>query len=133
MNNKSQAECFIQKFGQRANFAYEVVSQIGETSKMTWEENGIQYSSLKSDYIFKSLGDCESLCDKFLCSLYDEDAEKSLRPGEMISAKLKFDVRINNDGIYEQSITASDVLTLNDYHNIREAMAAQESESTSAA
>ena len=91
---------FIQKFGKRANFAYEVVSQVGETSKMTWEENGIQYSSLKSDYIFKSLGDCESLCDKFLCTLYDEDAEKSLRPGEMISAKLKFDVCTNIDGIY---------------------------------
>ena len=100
---------------------------------MTWEENGREYSSLNSVYIFKSLGDCYTLSDKFICNLYFDDAEKSLRPGEMISAKLKFDVRINNDGIYEQSITASDVVTLNDYHNIREAMAAQESESTSAA
>ena len=60
---------------------------------------------------------------KFLCTVICDDALKPLREGDIISAALKFDVRENENDIYEQSIVASDIYTLNDYFLIREAEA----------
>lgn len=61
--------------------------------------------------------------EKFLCTVTCNDALKSLRQGDIISANLNFSVKNNENDIYEQSILASDIYTLNDYSLIREAEA----------
>ena len=61
--------------------------------------------------------------EKFLCTITGKETLKTLREGDIISANLSFDVRENKDGIYEQSISASNIYTLEDYRLIREAEA----------
>lgn len=73
--------------------------------------------------------------EKFLCTITGKEALKTPREGDIISATLKFDVKNNENDIYEQSILASDIYTLEDYSLIREAEAyyqgSLESEKTS--
>ena len=50
-----------------------------------------------------------------------DDALKTLRKGELISANLKLRVVKDDDGNYQQRVMAEDIYTLNDYQQIREA------------
>ena len=118
---------YFEMIGTKPIFAYQVIEQFGENTEEVWEEeNGVIYSTPKAMYLFTTLGGSEWNRNKFLCTLYGEDAKKQLRNGELISVKLKFKVRKNDDGTYEQLIIAENVVTLNEYYSIREAIAEHE-------
>ncbi len=113
---------------ERPNFKYEILGQVGEITIDEWKEDGSIRTYPKCDYLIKSLGGSESFSDTFICTLYGEDALKHLREGEIISAKLKFSAKKNINGSYEQHVVAEDVITLNDFYQNREIIAAHEGE-----
>lgn len=103
------------------HFDYEVVEQSAITHVEYEDEDG-PYVQPECMVILKSLSS-NLFCDTYCCTLSGEDAFKPLRPGELVTAILKFNVKKNDNGSYKQIISASDVYTLNDYQEMREAEA----------
>lgn len=105
----------------KLRFEYEVVWQ-GEVTLVEYEDYDGPRKYPECPVIFKVLGG--SCCsNEIYCKLGGYDAEKILRPGELVSAKLSFYLKRNKDGSHKQTIIASDVYTLNDYQEMREAEA----------
>ena len=109
---------------KNAQFKYEVLdlSDVKNVCYFDGEEGGVEESRRKI-LIGTLTGGSDWSQEKFLCIVSGNDALKHLRQGDIISATLKFNVRENEDGVYEQSISATDIYTLNDYSLIREAEA----------
>lgn len=104
-----------------AHFDYEVIEQ-GDVENVEYEDRGVIDSSPQRYILIKKLGgDLSS--EMFYCITCLYDALIELRKGEIISANLKFSVCKNQDGKYEQKVSAEDIYTLNDYYQIREAEA----------
>lgn len=105
--------------GKNAHFEYEVI-EMSEVENINLTFEGCSYHEPKRMVLLKTLSFSSS--NYFWCTLYYNDALKSIREGELISAKLRFDVKKTENG-YEQCIIASDILTLHDYYQILEANA----------
>lgn len=109
--------------GHGAKFNYEVLD-LSEVKNVTYFDGAENREVPERQILIGTLtGGSKWSQEKFLCTITCKDAQKLLRQGDVISANLKFDVRENENGIYEQSISASDIYTLNDYSLIREAEA----------
>ncbi len=102
-------------------FRYEVVKQ-GEVSYEEYDDQDGTNSYPVCPVILKFIGGSYS-SNELYCQLGGYDAQKILRPGELVSAELNYYLKQNEDGSYKQTISASDVYTLNDYQKMREAEA----------
>ena len=103
------------------NFGYEVISCDGKVETIEYEDRGRIESYPEKTIRIKALGD---LCyDEFVVSVINDDALRDLRPGEMISIELNFSVKKRDDGTYEQCVTGSNIVTLNEYYEKRRAHA----------
>ena len=101
-----------------AIFGYEVVSGDGKVKTIKYEDRGRIESYPEKAIRIKALG---AICyDEFIVSVINDDALKELRAGELISIKLNFSVKKKADGTYEQYVTGSDIVTLNEYYQMRE-------------
>lgn len=105
----------------KVHFNYEVVES-GEVENEEYEENGEVYTYPRKKHLIKALGGRWSN-DYFYCTSSFKDALKELREGEIISANLHFSVVKDHDGNYQQRVSITDIYTLNDYYQIREAEA----------
>ena len=125
MDNKFEGGIFNPLAGtsKNAQFKYEVLdlSEVKNVKCFDGREN-IEVPE-RQILIGALAGGSEWSQEKFLCTISCKDALKPLREGDIISANLHFNVRENEDDIYEQSISATDIYTLNDYFLIREAEA----------
>ena len=110
---------------EKAHFGYEVVES-GEVEKVKYEEDGEVYTYPRKKHLIKALGGRWSN-DYFYCTSSFKDALKELREGEIISANLHFSVVKDHDGNYQQRVSITDIYTLNDYYQIREAEAVYQS------
>ena len=109
--------------GHGAKFNYEVLD-LSEVKNVNYFDGDKDIEEPERQILIGTLtGGVKWSQEKFLCTATCDDALKPLRQGDVISAILKFNVRENKDGIYEQSISVSDIYTLNDYALIREAEA----------
>lgn len=109
--------------GHGAKFNYEVLD-LSEVKNVTYFDGDKNVEEPERQILIGALtGGSKWSQEKFLCTVAGNDALKPLRQGDIISATLNFDVRENKNDIYEQSISASDIYTLNDYFLIREAEA----------
>ena len=108
---------------KNAQFKYEVLD-LSEVKNVTYFDGEKDVEEPERQILIGTLtGGVKWSQEKFLCTVTGDDALKPLREGEIISATLKFHVRENENDIYEQSISAIDIYTLNDYSLIREAEA----------
>ena len=106
-----------------AKFQFEVLD-LDEVKYFTESDGGDSYKVPERKMLLGSLsGGNQWAQQKYLCIASLRDATKPLRVGELISAKLKFEVVDDADGCYEQRIYASNIYTLSDYREIREAEA----------
>ncbi len=113
---------------ENAQFKYEVLD-LSEVKNVTYFDGQEDIEEIERQILIGTLTGGNDWCrEKFLCIVTGKDAQKPLREGDIISANLKFNVRVNKDDVYEQSITASDLFTLNDYFLIREAEARHQGE-----
>lgn len=105
------------------SFEYEVV-EAGNVINVEYEDEDPDEPFIQAErpVILKSLTSSWR-CNEFYCIICGEDANKPLRKGELISAELHFSVKKDDDESYVQKITAEDVFTLNDFHQILEAEA----------
>ncbi len=109
--------------GHSAKFNYEVLD-LSEVKNVTYFDGDKDVEEPERQILIGTLtGGSKWSQEKFLCTVAGNDALKPLRQGDIISATLNFDVRENKNDIYEQSISASDIYTLNDYFLIKEAEA----------
>lgn len=112
---------------EKANFSYEV-EEIGKLENVNYpDEFGGTETYQERPVLLRAAGGF-LVEERFYCTLCDKDALKPLRVGELISAKLHFEVKKKADGSYFQHIIAKEVFTLNDYFLIREATARHEGE-----
>ena len=108
---------------KNAQFKYEVLV-LSEVKNVTYFDGEKDVEEPERQILIGTLtGGSKWSQEKFLCTVAGNDALKPLRQGDIISATLNFDVREKENDIYEQSISASDIYTLNDYFLIREAEA----------
>ena len=108
---------------KNAQFKYEVLV-LSEVKNVTYFDGEKDVEEPERQILIGTLtGGSKWSQEKFLCTVAGNDALKPLRQGDIISATLNFDVREKENDIYEQSISASDIFTLNDYFLIREAEA----------
>jgi len=112
---------------KNAQFKYEVLD-LSEIKNVTCFDGQEDIEVPERQILIGTLTGGNDWCQKFLCTVTGKDAQKPLREGDIISANLKFNVRVNKDDVYEQSITASELFTLNDYFLIREAEAEHQGE-----
>ena len=111
-----------------AQFKYEVLD-LSEVKKVTCFDGEKDIEEDRRQILIGTLtGGVEWSQERFLCTVAGNDALKPLRQGDVISATLNYDVGENKDGFYEQRISASDIYTLNDYFQIREAEARYQGE-----
>lgn len=125
MSNKYKGGIRNPLVGTRKNaqFKYEVLD-LSEVKNVTYFDGDKDIEEPERQILIGTLtGGLAWSQEKFLCTIAGNDALKPLREGEIISAILHFNVRENEDDIYEQSISATDIYTLNDYFLIREAEA----------
>lgn len=125
MENKYKGGIFnpLASTSKNAQFKYEVLD-LSEVRNVTYFDGEKDVEEPERQILIGTLtGGLDWSQEKFLCTVIRDDALKPLREGEIISAILKFYVRENKEGIYEQSISATDIYTLNDYFLIREAEA----------
>lgn len=128
MGKQNEMRSYFSVLSKRPNFKYEILGHVGDITFDEWQEDGSIQTYPKCNYLIKSLGGSKSFSDTFICTLCGSDALKHLREGEIISAKLKFSAKKNNNGSYEQHVVAEDVITLNDFYQNREIIAAHEGE-----
>ena len=108
---------------KNAQFQYEVLD-LSEVKNVTYFDGEKDIEEPERQILIGTLtGGSDWSQEKFLCTVAGSDALKTLRQGEIISANLNFIVRENEDGLYEQKISVTDIYTLNDYSQIREAEA----------
>lgn len=120
MKNKFKGGIFNPLNCQKACFQYEV-EETGEVKNVEYPDGeGGTYTQQERDVLLKLAGRF-IVRERILCTLCGDDALKPLREGELITAKLQFGVKMDNNGKYEQYVIAEDVFTLNDYYQIREA------------
>ena len=125
MENKYKGGIFnpLASTSKNAQFKYEGLD-LSEVRNVTYFDGEKDVEEPERQILIGTLtGGLDWSQEKFLCTVIRDDALKPLREGEIISAILKFYVRENKEGIYEQSISATDIYTLNDYFLIREAEA----------
>ncbi len=108
----------------KAHFDYELIEDMGNVKNFEYEEYGQTYSYPEKQIVIKSLNGGSSFCEeRFLVTLSCNDVYKPLREGEIISIKLRFSVRKDENGNYVQTVSGDNLYTLNDYYQIREAEA----------
>ena len=107
---------------RKAHFDYEVVEQ-GDVKVVEYDDHGTVNSYPECSVLIKSLSGSEWSSDYYYCTMILNDALKKLRPGEIISADLNFQVQKDEHGEYKQRVTAENVYTLHDFVQIREAEA----------
>lgn len=108
---------------KNAQFKYEVLV-LSEVKNVTYFDGEKDVEEPERQILIGTLtGGSKWSQEKFLCTVAGNDALKPLRQGDIISANLKFDVKNDENDIYEQSILASNIYTLEDYSLIREAEA----------
>ena len=106
----------------KAHFDYELIEDMGNVKNFEYEEYGQTYSYPEKQIVIKSLNGGSSFCEeRFLVTLSCNDVYKPLREGEIISIKLRFSVRKDENGNYVQTVSGDNLYTLNDYYQIREA------------
>ncbi len=108
-------------YSHKLNFEYEVVKQ-GDVKMVEYEDYDGLHFYPECPIILKTLGGSFS-SNQIYCNLGIFDAEKIFRPGDIVSAELNFSLSQKADGSYEQTITADNVYTLNDYYQMKEAEA----------
>lgn len=108
---------------KNAHFDYEVVEVGEEVKTVEYEDRGCTYTYPENTILIKSLSGSNWSSNEFFAKVMLDDALKTLRKGELISANLKFSVVKDDDGNYQQRVIAEDLFTLNDYQQIREAEA----------
>ena len=118
MKTKIEGGLFNPLNVHKAHFDYEVVES-GKVETVEYEDRGVIDSYPERPLLIKTTGGTDS----FYCTAFLNDALKELREGEIISAKLRFSVRKDQDGKYQQKVSIEDIYTLNDYYQIREAEA----------
>jgi hypothetical protein len=107
---------------ENAHFDYEVVDFGEEVKTVEYEEtDGSTCTYPENTILIKSLSGGRWSSNEFFAKVIMDDALKTLRKGELISANLKFRVVKDDDGNYQQRVMAEDIYTLNDYQQIREA------------
>ena len=106
-----------------AKFDFEVLD-LDEVEYFTESDGSDSYKVPMRKMLLGSLsGGNEWTQQKFLCIASRRDATKPLWKGALISVKFTFKVVENAEGCYEQRIYASNIYTLSDYRQIREAEA----------
>lgn len=109
--------------GHGAKFDYEVLD-LSAVRNVTYFDGEKDIEEPERQILIGTLtGGSKWSQEKFLCTVTGKEALKTLREGDIISATLKFNVKNNENDIYEQSILASNIYTLEDYSLIREAEA----------
>lgn len=116
--------------GRNAHFEYEVVEASENVKMVKYEDRGCTCTYPEKTIRIKSLGGGFGTCNEFIAIVICNDAMKTLKTGELITAKLTFRVVKDDDGNYAQRVYAEDIYTLNDYYQIREAEARHVSEIT---
>ena len=101
-----------------ANFEYEVET-IGEVKNVEYPYEGKTYTQPELQVLLRKAGGF-IVGDEFACTISGRDALKPLREGELISAKLRFGVKKDEEGNCQQQVTAEEIITLNEYYQIRE-------------
>lgn len=109
---------------KKIHFSFEVVEDGEDVITKEYEYEGCTYTYQEKTILIKSLGGNISPGNKFIVSVINNDALKPLRKGELISVELSFHVIKDEEGNYQQEVRASDIYTLNDYYQLREADAA---------
>jgi hypothetical protein len=108
---------------KNAHFDYEV-EEVGEEVKtVEYEDRGCTYTYPENTILIKSLSGSHWSSNEFFAEVMFDDALKTLRKGELISANLNFSVVKDDDGNYQQKVIAENIFTLNDYFQLREAEA----------
>ena len=106
--------------GGNANFDFEV-EEIGEVKNVEYPDGyGGTYTQPELQVLLRKAGGF-IVGDEVFCTISGEDALKPLREEELFSAKLRFGVKKDAEGNYQQQVTAENVFTLNDYYQIRQA------------
>lgn len=109
---------------KNAHFDYEVVEVGEEVKTVAYEEtDGSTCTYPENAILIKSLNGNGWSSNEFFAKVIMNDALKTLRKGEIISANLSFHVVKDSEGNYLQEVMAEDIYTLNDYYQIREAEA----------
>ena len=114
---------------KNAHFDYEVLDS-KEVVNVEYQSDGDTYVIPECKVLLRSLSGWTMFSDKFICTLSGDDALKYLRQGEIISADLCFGVKNDESGGYVQDVKAENVITVNDFFQIREAQAIYESSFT---
>ena len=104
--------------GREAKFQYAVLDLDKVENKNYFDGEEEQVYPERQILIGALTGDNTWSQKKYLCTVGGEDALKNLREGDIITAELSFDVKKDDDGKYYQTIHASDIFTLDDYHQI---------------
>ena len=104
---------------KKANFKYEVLEP-GVVTSEEYEEAGRVKTYPVQPMLIKEIGGKYSMCNKFYCTAILGDAMRYLRKGDIISANLRFDVRKDQRGGYQQTVSISEICTLNDYCQLQE-------------
>jgi hypothetical protein len=104
---------------KKANFKYEVLEP-GVVTSEEYEEAGRVKTYPVQPMLIKEIGGKYSMCNKFYCTAILGDAMRYLRKGDIISANLQFDVKKDQQGVYQQTVSISDICTLNDYCQLLE-------------
>ena len=123
-NKKIEGGMFNPLNLENAHFDYEVVDFGEEVKTVEYEEtDGSTCTYPENTILIKSLSGGRWSSNEFFAKVIMDDALKTLRKGELISANLKFSVVKDDEGNYQQKVMAEDIYTLNDYQQIREAEA----------
>ena len=104
---------------EKANFRYEVLEP-GFVTSVEFEEGGRVKTYPSRSMLIKEIGGRFSLSNKFYCTAISGDAMRCLRKGDIISANLDIDVKKDQQGVYQQTVSISDICTLNDFYEVQE-------------
>lgn len=104
---------------KKANFKYEVLEP-GVVTSEEYEEAGRVKTYPVQTMLIKEIGGRFSQSNKYFCTAILGDAMRYLRKGDIISANLQFDVKKDQQGVYQQTVSISDICTLNDYCQLQE-------------
>ena len=108
-----------------AHFDYEVVEDMGEIRTTEYVDEGRLCKWFEKDILIKTLSGNGPYFfgNELLVTLSNEDVNKPLEKGDLISIKLKFSVHKDQDGNYVQIISGENLFTLEDYRLVCEAEA----------
>ena len=125
MNNKKLTGLRNPFVINNAHFDYELVEDMGEIRITEYVDEGHLCKWFEKDILIKTLtGDgLNFFGNELIVTLSNEDVNKPLEKGDLISIKLNFSVHKDQDGNYVQTISGKDLFTLEEYRMVCEAEA----------